>query len=126
MRKNNFTKYKKLFPLLIVPFILLLCYAIWSGMYVRDGVVAVRGENGIWDLRNIDFSEITGVTLHGAAEFVHGDLLTPDEFSEREDIVIGNALTEYRYSTSRIRILLPDNSFYTFTRVSAEFASRIL
>ena len=117
--------YKKLLPFLAAPLILFMCYAIWAGLFTGFRP-SVRGENGVWDLRGINFAEINNVFLTGPAEFIHEELLTPQEFEAREsEIVVGHVITRYRYSTSRIRLLMPEDGYFTFTRVSAEFASRI-
>ena len=56
-------------------------------------------------------------------EFIPNALLTPEEFSRAKDeAILGNTLS-VDYLTSRMIILVPDDGWYTFTRISTDFQS---
>ena len=123
--KKDRTLLQKLRPLAVLPLILAMCLFLWHSLVPRLPVAHVEGENGVWDLRDIPFSE-TNVSLRGEAEYIPNALLTPAEFSAHEDEARPGAspLAEPT-GTSRLRILLPDDGWYTFTRISIDFSQRV-
>lgn len=103
-------KYKSLekwIPLFTLPLTLAVCFALWIIMS-NNTYTEIYGENGVWDLRSFDFENESARVL-GDVEFIPDALLTPEEFEARADeIQVGRPEDVCEYSTSRIRILLPD------------------
>ena len=126
MKQPLSKKLRAYLPLVTLPLILLVCYGFWvnlSGLaYTRVGM-----QDGHWDLRAYDFNHDI-VTLTGGAEFIPYALLTPEEFIAREDEVrIGftDIGVNYPYATSRLRLIMPGDGHYTFTRISTHWNDRI-
>jgi len=122
--KPTLSKQKKLLPLAALSLILLVCLSLWIGLSAERYQI-VYSSGGAWDLRDFDFVD-NNARLQGHVEFIPGDFLTPEEFYARADeIIIGYAHEAADYSTSRVRLLLPDDSFHTVSRISTDFADRI-
>ena len=95
------------------------------GSTIGMPLVVVSGQNSVWDLRGVDFEThnayLTGEVLH-----IPDALLTPEEFNSREsEAVEQERVTHLDFHTSRIRILMPDDGWYTFSRISVDFSHRI-
>lgn len=119
---------------IILPAIVLICLFIWFEPQeeINTGIFSESGE---WDLRGLKF-DYYGCDLYGPVEYIANALLTPEEFSAREtEAEVGyprghelydiSQYVDSQYATSRIRILLPDNGYYTFTRRSIGYSCRI-
>ena len=65
------------------------------------------------------------VSLIGEVEVILEELLSPEEFAEREDnaIFLDTPFTEH-YGTSRICLRVSDDGWYTLTRTSIDHATR--
>ena len=86
----------------------------------------LRSETGVWDFRDMFTDETFIFNLWGPVEFIPDAILTPEEFAAREDeAVIGHPHEISKFATSRMRILLPDNGYYAFTRRSLEYSHRL-
>lgn len=111
-------------PLAVLPFMVVACLWLWFAMSTSyAGCVEVQGKNGVWDLRDFDFSRYDAIIV-GEVEYIPGALLTPEEFANRSDeILVGTAGAE-PFCTSRIRILLPDGATYMVAGVSVDYADR--
>ena len=82
------------------------------------------GENGVWDLRHIDF-ENYNVRLVGYTRFIANALLSPDEYIAREGEEISGSMRLETHLTSRMRILFPSDGWYAFARPSLDFSHRL-
>jgi signal transduction histidine kinase len=115
---------RKLLPLVALAIVLLACIGLWSGL-AAERYTPTGSDDGVWDLRGLDFSADTA-SLQGPVEHIPNALLTPQEFAAHEgEATLGFALTENQYATSRIRILVPDDRYYTLSRISTDFTDRI-
>ncbi len=96
--------------------ILALCLGIgYMRTQYREKVldtVTVYSRNGVWDLREIDFTK-TIVKLAGDVEYIEGELLTPEEFEDREEEAdIGDPIDQNSARTARLLLQMPDNGDY--------------
>ena len=60
-----------------LPLMLIFCATVWL-IQGSLPITAVWSENGMWDLREIDFSS-TNVRFTGKVEYIPNALLTPEE-----------------------------------------------
>ena len=117
-------KIKTLLPIIVLPLVLLVCISLWVGL-AAERYSYVYSDNGIWDLQGFDFAN-DNARLMGSVEVIPCALLTPSEFAERYgEIVIGHAHETSDYATTRVRLLMPKDTYYTFSRISTDFADRI-
>ena len=122
MNKNLLNKISKWLPLGVLPIILIVV----SGLLINASAMPyqiVYSPNSIWDLRNFDF-EGTNVRFSGYAEFIP-ELLTPNEFTARAEETLLQDPRRQRYLTSRLTILVPDDTWFTFTRPSIHYSHRL-
>ena len=85
----------------------------------------VWSETSEFDLRG-QFTENDIFQLRGPVEYIPNALLTPAEFTAREgETLLGEAQLDSQFVTSRIRVLLPNNGYYSFYRKSVGYAHRI-
>lgn len=110
---------------IVLPLIVALCFGI---TYLKEGsrydaYRDVTAQSGFFDLRGFDFSGQYAY-LTGDIEYVPNALLTPQEFDERQDILIGRPSNEAQYYTVRIRLLLPAGEAFTITGDSIDYAER--
>ena len=106
----------------LLPVIAAVC--IWIWVWADTSYTPEASDNGTWDLRGTDFGS-SSMNLIGAVEYIPGVLLSPEEFSAKEDeAVTGHPHEAAAYSTSRIRILVPPGT-YGLMGYSSEFASRV-
>jgi hypothetical protein len=104
----------------------LLCVFLWDlGAYHvarKYGAYNIDSVNGTWDLESVDF-ENNFVRLTGEVEYIPGKLLTPEEFEENPDeIKVGNPQYETNVSTSRIRLLLPEDGRYAVSGYTIDYS----
>ena len=120
---STYSKKRMLMLITLVVVIFLTFYSLWAMRFQRPHyTVALPVTGGVWDLREFDFSAGNAL-IEGDVEFIPFQLLTPQEFALKEsEIVIGEAF-ENDYSTSRIRLLLPDG-IYACSFRSIDFAQR--
>ncbi len=111
-------------PLMILPIILLMCIGLWTLKSLPLVSGFVDSDSGVFDMRDHDFSE-QKVWISRTVEYVDGELLTPDEFTGRDDIQIGRAPDGARPYTMRIRVLVPDDHYYGIGGYSVNYASRV-
>ena len=108
----------------IVLFLLFKLIILWFAM-VGIKSKAVWSETGEFDLRLL-FSENDTFHLRGSVEYIPNALLTPAEFEARAgEALFGDPDADTQYVTSRTRIILPNDDYYTFYRKSIGFAHRI-
>lgn len=107
--------------LLLVVFVGVALWALGGSITYQQ----LQSQDGIWDLRYTDFQR-DSVRLSGSVEYVEDALLTPKEFAESENIVIGDVPESgLGCVTSRIRLLVPDDNFYEIAGFADDFGSRI-
>lgn len=109
--------------LILLPLIVLLCTGIWI-LQRATPKVNVYSEDGVYDLRDFDFSRATAVPKR-VVEYIPGELLSPEEFAARDDIQVGKIPNDVRVVTMRQRLLVPDGMMYGVCGYAANFANRI-
>lgn len=117
---------EKWIPLIVLPFLLLVCFALWAASESAPSV-PIQSEGDVWDLREFDFSNATAIAkLRGPVAYIPNALLTPEEFETRiHEIVYGYPEEDnIQYATSRMRILVPDG-WYAFSCLSVDFSERL-
>lgn len=113
----------KWIPLATLLMILVVCFSLWRIMHGVPYTV-VRGQNGVWDLRGFFFSSDNAL-LSGDVAYFPEELLIPAEFEARSaEAQIGNPAT-LNYSTSRMRVLVPDEQTYVLYGSSTVYADSI-
>ncbi len=91
---------------------LLIIYGKTEYRYNRVNHTEVYSENGVFDLRGIDFSN-TVVKLSGNVEHIEGEILTPTEFHKNADkIEIGSPTDTNEGRTVRLTLLMPEEKSY--------------
>lgn len=117
------THLQNFIPLLTLPVMLAVCLALWMTMS-NIRYAEVESSTGVWDLRGFDFPNESARVV-GAVEYIPNALLTPEEFDARADeIQIGYPQNAASFSTSRIRILLPEGSYLIAGR-SIDYSDRV-
>jgi len=108
-----------------LPLMLIFCATVWL-IQGSLPITAVWSENGMWDLREIDFSS-TNVRFTGKVEYIPNALLTPEEFAEHEDLaeIVDTYGHTASYGTSRIRLLVPPGTDYVVSESSPLASDRI-
>lgn len=117
------SNHKKWILLILLPLIAGMWFFLWY-FQTNWGYEVVESENGVWDLRDFDFTRECA-WLTGDVEFVPGQLLTPTEFSASNQVQIGQPGREIQISTSRMRILVPKDRRYMIEGSSIDYADRI-
>jgi len=115
---------QKHITIIILLFVLAACFTLWNNL---PGVscTSVYGVDGVWDLRDFDFAN-GNVNLEGEVQYIPNALLTPEEFADREEEAqIGHPQEAGQYATSRMRILVPNDGYYTFSMRSIDFSERL-
>lgn len=107
----------------VLPLIVILLLAVWGAKPRTDEMIIENSANGFWDLSETDIRQ-KAVRLTGAVEYVADALLTPQEFSARSDIHVGQPGSEIQYATSRMHLTVPQGS-YLICGYSVDFASRM-
>lgn len=111
--------------IVMLPLTIAICLSLWI---VRASIplVEVPSDTGQWDLRAADFED-TAIRFSGAVEYIPGALLTPEEFAARSDeaIPLDTAGATSRLGTSRIRLLVPDNTNYVVSESAPLSSDRI-
>ena len=107
----------------VLPLIVVLMLVVWGVKPRTDETITVTSTDGVWELSEIGFAQKV-VRLTGAVEYVPDALLTPEAFSERADICLGQPGSETQYATSRMRLKVPQNN-YLICGYSVDFASRM-
>jgi len=103
---------------------LIVSVFVWFAV-VKVNIVVLKGTDGVWDFREL-FIDDDSYGLSGPVEYIPNALLTPAEFEARSsEIKIGLPQDESKYSTSRIRLLMPDNGHYTFYERSIDYSYRL-
>lgn len=107
---------------IILPLILVACGMLW--LWQVYPVTHVPSNDGTRDLRSADF-DFGSFDLYGPVEYIPNALLTPKEFEARQsEIQVGEPAKTAKYSTSRLRIYVPEGS-YGLMLVNAEYATNI-
>lgn len=113
--------FEKWIPLITLPVMLAVCLALWM-IASNATYTEVHSDSGVWDLRDFDFENASARVI-GAVEYIPNALLTPEEFEARSDeILLGNPQDVAAYSTSRIRVLLPDDTTYMLAGRSTDYS----
>ena len=103
--------------------IVLLCLLIWR-MEAMPSRVVLSSQSGVWDLYGVCL-EGGHAKLVGPVEYVPRALLTPEEFSRSDAVMLGTVPDGTAYLTSRIRILVPEDGFYGIAGWMADYGSRL-
>ncbi len=114
--------------ILILIFVALFCFSVWylksSENFILFDVEVTHSDNGIWDLREVNFSDeiiITG----GNTEYIAGELLFPEEFEQRsKDIIIGQAWKE-SVNTIKLTMIMPDDNTYMVMGNSVDYSEKL-
>jgi len=117
------TKITKLLPLAVLPIILLVVFALLNNASAKP-YRFVYGNNSVWDLRDFDFDNYN-VRFGGYAEFIPNALLLPEDFADREGEAILADPRGEQFLTSRLRIQVPDDGWYSFTRQALFYSHRL-
>ncbi|MCT8977148.1 ATP-binding protein [Clostridium sp. CX1] len=112
----------KLFTLLLITLITLICI-IGSSLNVNQGKktnpIAV---NGVIDLRNWDFNKDGIIKLDGQWEFYHNQLLTPEDFYnqnlKKSFKDIPGTIGEQSYGTYRLKILVNRDDYLYSVKIN--------
>jgi len=112
---QTLSKNKHFLSLAAMFFVFTVCFGLWA-VVIPSNIINVDGENGSWELNSISLSE-TSVRLRGDVLHIPNELLTPGEFEAREDEAVLGSIEGQYVITSRIRIYLHDDTWYTFTRL---------
>lgn len=114
----------KYLPVLLLPIIIVLVLGAWL---VREPLLAwdhIQSDTAVFDLREVDFDNSIA-TISRTVEYVPGVFLTPQEFAQRDDIVVGEVPEETELCTMRIRFLVPDGQQYGICGYSVNYASSV-
>ena len=113
--------------LIVIATLLLILLVVFSLLSVASSIsyINVDSTGDVWDLRDFDFENYNAY-LVSWIEVIPNALLTPEEYTGfvNDAVIIDNAGT-LDYYTSRMRILVPDDGWYTFARKSADYSHRI-
>ena len=109
---------------IILPLCVLFCIFLSQLKTVSMPSVTVDSQNGVWDLRGIDFSK-TYAHLVGDSEYVSNALLTPDEFDASSSIKTGALPDDVEYATFRMRLLLREDQLVALAGFNSGNASRM-
>lgn len=123
---NSEKKNEQRILLIVLPLIILFCLTIW---YIPNfyrvqfaHLIRVESQNGIYDLTDIDFSN-EFVRLQGRIAYIP-EMLTPDEFVQREGEAVIGAPQDVPAATSRMILKLPKGDTYTVACSSIDYAHR--
>jgi len=118
-------KIKKWLPFTALPLILAACFTLWFASDTAPAV-AIESRGDTWDLRGFDFSgDKSCAKLVGPVSYIPNELLMPEEFDARKgEIIYGYPEDSVQYSTSRMRVLVPDG-YYAFYCHSIDFSERL-
>ncbi len=93
-------------------FFVILFYAQTEYKNQKVNLTTVYSDNGIFDLTDFDFSTSIAY-LNGNIEYIEGEVLTPEEFKEKENlIIIGNPVDYNTARTARATLIMPDDGVY--------------
>ena len=120
IRKNE-----KLLILVILPLTIVIFSAIWFIRTNYSNVVRMDSEAACWDIRGVDISEKCLRLSGNSAEFILGELLTPEEFDLRDDIQMGSPRNAAQCHTSRNKILLSSDETVALSFASVDYANNI-
>jgi len=123
MRRGYLNKASKWIKFAFMPLILLVFFFLFADTSSLP-YQAVYGEDGVWDIRNFNF-ENHNVRLAGYAPFIPNALLTPEEFDARASEVVFGSTRAETHLTSRLRILVPENEWFSFSRASLDYSHRL-
>lgn len=106
---------------------LVLIFVVFIGlglMIIDDNTENMYSQNGVWDLSQVDFTEKT-VRLQGDVEHIPGVLLAPEEFDYFLDQVQFGETKGIEISTSRLRVVFPNEGWYTFSSLLLGYSHRL-
>lgn len=115
-------KWKLYIALLLI---IVACFALWMLKIDEFSAQDVWSDTGTWDLRQVDLSKKYAVLHGGISEYVVGQLLTPAEFDQSSDIVVGKFSGGHNHLTMRMRVLVPGERPYGILFSSNPYADRI-
>ena len=123
MKQLLFKKYKQLLFLAALFLVFTMCIGLGVVLMINNTVV-INGEDGTWDLHNMNLSNTSGY-LQGYVEHIPNALLTPEEFADRESESVFGSIEGIDVVTTRTRIYLPDDGRYTFSSPLIARSSRL-
>ena len=118
----------KLILLIILPVILVLLYFLWLLKADTSAeLIGLSYATPVWDLRDYDMENHYVRLWGGVTEFIPGQLLTPEEFSQRTDFITNHPLSipDMDCYTARYRIIVPDDKIYAISYRSTDYADSI-
>ncbi len=123
MKSKQFAVYTVLIVASV--FLAILLYAQTVYKEQKANTTIVYSQNGVWDLRNIDFADGL-VLLEGNVEHIEGEILSPSQFEEmQEHALYGNPIDYNTARTARLTVLTPDDSIYMMYTGWGDFARKI-
>lgn len=111
-------------PLLLLPVIIAICFTLWSAEQSPLPWTKVESDTAVFDARHIDFTQNI-ISFNRCVEYVDGVMLTPEEFSLRDDTQVGRVPDESEVCTMRIKILVPDDRVYGIAGYPVNYASSV-
>ena len=120
IRKNE-----KLLILVILPLTIVIFSAIWFIRTNAENLVRVSFETPAWDIRGMDMSDKCLRLSGNSAEFILGELLTPEGFDLQENIQIGSPVGAVQSYTSRNKIILASDETVALSFASVDYANNI-
>lgn len=115
----------KKYILIILPLILILCFAIWYGKTGASDSVVIKSNSDITDLRNVSMSKNFVRVETYNVKYIPNELLTPDEFNTSTKIQYGTPEDNLDYLTMKFKIRVTDNKVYAIVGNSLDYAERI-
>ncbi len=108
--------------------IFLFCVLLWYGKtvyrYQAVNYTRVVSQDGVWDLRDIDFSTQI-VHLSGSVRYIPDQILSPEQFAAQEaQALIGDPVDVNAGRTAALKLLLPDEGHYRLL-LRGDYARRI-
>ena len=123
IKEKAIKRVAKWFPFVFLPFILFVAFSLITDT-TSLSYRTVYGENGVWDVRDFDF-ENYNVRFGGYVPFISDALLTPDEFDARANEAVSAHTRGDTHLTSRLRILVPEDVWFSFSRPSLDYSHRL-
>ena len=123
MKSKQTTKIQTLYSLVAI----FLIFPVFLGVGVllmHNNALDINGEDALWNLSGVDFNE-TVVRLQGDVAYIPNKVIAPEVFDDFETEILFGDTGGLDLVTSRMRIYLPDDGWYMFSRLSLGYAHRL-
>lgn len=118
-------KPERLVVVIVLPIILAACLGLAHLISLDKASVLADSKNGSWDLSGYDFTS-EGVQISGDVEYIPNALLNPVQYRARQtETKLSDEAFPEQYGTSRILLKMPDDGWYTLSRVSIDYSERV-